>query len=91
MGAGTAVVASDVGMNSEIIVSSQNGFLAGSAEEWETALRQLIGNGELRRSFGLRGRELVETRYSLSDYCRRYATFLERVARPADSLPDLDG
>jgi glycosyltransferase involved in cell wall biosynthesis len=86
MGVGTAVVASDVGVNSQIITHGQNGFLARSIEEWIETLGSLISNAEQRRAFGIRGRELIEQRYSLETFAQGYVKLLREVARlPSDS------
>jgi glycosyltransferase involved in cell wall biosynthesis len=84
MGVGTAVVASDVGVNSEIIKSGENGFLARTEDDWVRNIANLIENPELRRTFGLRGRELVERKYSLGHFARAYVDLLRDIAgRPA--------
>src|SRR5882672_4848610 len=80
MGVATAVVASDVGVNNEIITHGENGFLARTEEDWIQALGGLIENAELRRTFGLRGRELVEKRYSLDAFVQGYAKLMREVA-----------
>src|SRR5260370_7158627 len=86
MGVGTAVVASDVGVNNEIISHGENGFLARTQDDWVEALSTLIQNAEQRRSFGLRGRELIEKRYSLETFAQGYAKLLREVARiPGES------
>lgn len=80
MGVGTAVVASDVGVNSEIITHGQNGFLARTQDDWVKTLSQLIENAQLRKDFGLRGRELVEARFSLEAFARGYVKLFQEVA-----------
>ncbi len=80
MGVGTAVVASDVGVNSEIITSGENGFLARTEDDWVRAIGSLIENAGQRKSFGLRGRQLVETRYSLDTFTQGYVKLLREVA-----------
>ena len=86
MGVGTAVVASDVGVNNEIISNGENGFLARTQEDWVEALSSLIRNAEQRKAFGLRGRELIEKRYSLESFAQGYVKLLHEVARiPGES------
>jgi glycosyltransferase involved in cell wall biosynthesis len=80
MGVGTAVVASDVGVNREIITSGENGFLARTQNEWIEALARLIENAAQRKEFGLRGRTLVEKHYSLENFARGYLKLLQQVA-----------
>jgi len=65
MAVGVPVVASDVGVNKEIIQDGVNGFLAASEQEWSDKLLLLIKDPELRREIGLAGRKTVEERYSL--------------------------
>jgi glycosyltransferase involved in cell wall biosynthesis len=60
MAAGLPVVASPIGVNSDLVRESGAGYLADSPEEWEEALRLLAGDPELRRSLGAAGREFVE-------------------------------
>lgn len=80
MGVGTPVVASDVGVNGEIITSGENGFLARTEEDWVRALGSLIENAEQRKTFGLRGRKLVEEHYSLESFTSGYVRLLHEVA-----------
>src|SRR5436305_1223731 len=87
MGVGTAVVASDVGVNSQIITHGENGFLARTQEDWVNALGSLIRDAALRKTFGLRGRELIERRYSLENFAQGYVKLLNEVARiPGESV-----
>jgi glycosyltransferase involved in cell wall biosynthesis len=81
MGVGTSVVASDVGVNNQIISSGENGFLARTEDDWVKNIGALIDNAELRRNFGLRGRELVERRYSLQRFTKDYVDLLREVAQ----------
>lgn len=81
MSAGVPVVASAVGANCQIISSGENGFLAASEEDWVTCLTRLVQHAELRRQFGLRGREHVEKSYSLEHFARAYVELLRRVVK----------
>jgi glycosyltransferase involved in cell wall biosynthesis len=80
MAVGTAVVASDVGVNGEIISSGQNGFLARTENDWVTSIGALLEDSERRRAFGMRGRELIEQQFSLDRYAARYAELFREVA-----------
>ncbi len=62
---GIPAVASSVGVNKQIISDASIGYLCQTSEEWEKALRQLIGSAALREQMGSRGREVVMGRYSL--------------------------
>jgi glycosyltransferase involved in cell wall biosynthesis len=59
------VIASPVGANIEIVENGVNGFLAGSTEEWLTALNILRDNPCLRKKMGMAGRKKVEEKYCL--------------------------
>jgi len=74
------VVASPVGVNCEIIATGENGFLAGAQEEWREALGRLIGDSELRRTFGAAGRRRAEERYSLKVHAPRLVEALRSLA-----------
>ncbi len=65
MACGVPVIASPVGVNSEIVTDGENGFLASSEEEWAEALQRLLSDPALRRRMGEAGRSRVEERYSL--------------------------
>jgi glycosyltransferase involved in cell wall biosynthesis len=80
MGVGTAVVASDVGVNNQIIRPGENGFLARTQDDWINSLTALIENPGLRRDFGFRGRELVEKQYSLEHFAKAYVALLREIA-----------
>lgn len=65
MALGIPTVMSPVGVNSEIIVDGENGFLADSDEEWVTKLSLLIDSFELRKKLGDAGTKTVEEKYSV--------------------------
>ncbi|MFL6845433.1 MAG: glycosyltransferase family 4 protein [Allosphingosinicella sp.] len=71
MACGLPVVASPVGVNSEIIAPGENGFLAVGEPEWRDALDRLIADSELRGCFGAAGRRRIEERYSLQVHAPR--------------------
>ncbi len=81
MGVGTAVVASDVGANRDIVTPGENGFLARTQDDWTQALTNLVQDAGLRKSFGMRGRDLVEQRYSLDRFAESYAALMQEVAK----------
>lgn len=85
MGVGTAVVASDVGFNNQIITPGENGFLARTEDEWVRSIATLLEQPDLRRGMGRRGRELVEQKYSLDHFAKVYIDLLREVARPSAS------
>ncbi|MDD2707023.1 MAG: glycosyltransferase family 4 protein [Verrucomicrobiae bacterium] len=63
--AGVPVVASPVGVYSEMVRDGENGFLAGNRDEWTEKLCLLIKNQELRRKFASEGRRTLQKSYSL--------------------------
>lgn len=65
MACGLPVVASDVGVNSEIVQQNVNGFLARSPADWQVALGQLLSDAALRTRMGQAGRQRVEQHYCL--------------------------
>lgn len=66
MASALPVVASPVGINSEIVEEGETGYLASSEGEWEDRLTRLIEDASLRERMGSRGRMVAENRYSLS-------------------------
>ncbi|HEX5787951.1 MAG TPA: glycosyltransferase, partial [Woeseiaceae bacterium] len=64
MACGLPVVASPVGINTEIVVPAQNGILARAEADWYQALRELAARPGGRARMGEAGRTLVEERYS---------------------------
>lgn len=65
MAAGLPVIASPVGVNSQIVVHGNNGYLADSTEEWMKAFRTLGNDADLRLKMGQSGRHKAEQMYNL--------------------------
>lgn len=59
-------VMTPVGINTDIIDDSVNGFLADSNKEWIEKLSLLIENEDLRVQLGKAGKETIEKKYSLN-------------------------
>lgn len=82
MALGLPTIMSPVGVNSEIIQDGQDGFLAGSTEEWVRKLSRLIDDADLRRRTGEAARKTVVERYSLQAWKDRYVNYYnELIAR----------
>ncbi|NJK96038.1 MAG: glycosyltransferase family 4 protein [Bacteroidales bacterium] len=64
MAGGIPVIASPVGINSEIVDHGRNGFLAGNDEEWIKYLTLLLENNSLRITMGNEGRNDALNKYS---------------------------
>lgn len=65
MACGVPVVASDVGVNSDIVKSSKSGLLVCEPADWQSALLKLLTSLSLRTQCGQAGRLAVEKRYSV--------------------------
>lgn len=63
MGTWKPVVASPVGVNSEIVQDGVHGYLADSKEEWVESLLDLCDNPNRRRMMGKHGRERIQNKY----------------------------
>lgn len=74
------VVASPVGVNSEIVKPTKNGLLARD-NEWKQQLISLLENSELRCVYGSRGRKDVEEWYSLKVQAPRFFEAVCEAAR----------
>lgn len=81
MACGLPVIASPVGVNSEIVEAGVNGFLAATPEAWTEALTGLLDDPALRRAMGTRGRERVAARYSLAVQAPRVVDAVKAAAR----------
>jgi glycosyltransferase involved in cell wall biosynthesis len=71
MACGVAVIASPVGVNTDILESNVSGILASSEIEWEQALRKLIAKPKLRATMGKSGRQKIVDQYSLQSQSSR--------------------
>jgi glycosyltransferase involved in cell wall biosynthesis len=78
--AGKPVVASPVGVNSDLVVPGETGFLAEEPGEWAEAITTLASDPDLARKMGETGRELVVNRsLTLEDYAVSLAAFLREI------------
>jgi glycosyltransferase involved in cell wall biosynthesis len=62
---GIPAVANPVGVNKKIIENGITGFLCQTEAEWESALKKLLADAELRKHMGLAGRRKIEKEYSI--------------------------
>ncbi|MCC6587327.1 MAG: glycosyltransferase family 4 protein [Bryobacterales bacterium] len=80
MACGLPVVASPVGMNTEVLKGSHAGLFANTRDEWVGALSYLLDKGDEARRMGSCGRRTVVQRYSLKSCTPRLAGILRSVA-----------
>jgi glycosyltransferase involved in cell wall biosynthesis len=78
---GVAVVASPVGVNSQIVADGVTGFLCTTDAEWIHRLKQLTQDRALRRRMGEKGREVVRRHWSLQRWAPELTRVLVTVAR----------
>jgi glycosyltransferase involved in cell wall biosynthesis len=62
---GLPVIASPVGMNSDIVGAETTGLLPAAMEDWPDGIVRLASDVDLRARMGAAGRKLAETDYSL--------------------------
>lgn len=74
------VVASNVGVNPEIVQQGKNGFLVNTSDEWVTALGLLLADQSLRTQMGLAGRQQVVHSYCIQQTGFRLAELLRAAA-----------
>ena len=79
MACGLPVVASPVGVNTEIVAQGENGFLASGDSQWTEAINTLVADVALRQRLGRAGRRQVETTYCLQAQAPRLIEMLNRV------------
>lgn len=80
MACGLPVIASPVGVNTQIVDHGVNGFLASSLQEWEDALTTLLTDSGMRERMGRAGRHKVEQEYCLQVTGPRLANLLHSAA-----------
>ncbi len=76
MAAGLPVVASPVGVNTQLVRDSGAGMLADTPDAWERALRALAADPDLRARHGSKGRLFVESYADLEAQAERIAELL---------------
>ncbi|MBC6611662.1 glycosyltransferase family 4 protein [Hymenobacter sp. BT507] len=72
MALGEPALVSPVGMNTEVVVDGMNGNICATPQEWETALRQLMRDADVRARMGRAARRTIEQRYSVTANCRNF-------------------
>ena len=81
MAAGLPTIASPVGVNNDIVLPGETGFLASSPEAWQSALCMLVRSAELRARMGRAGRRRCEQEYSIRRWLPVLLDVLHRIRR----------
>ena len=81
------VVATRIGGIPEVVTDGESGFLSnvGDVEKMSADTLKLLGDEDLRHSFGQRGRELAVQRYSTEKIIPQYIAYYEKVVNKARS------
>jgi len=75
-------IASDVGVNAEVILDEKSGFLINEkVPNWAELLERLINDKTLRESMGKAAREHIENEYSVHTNYPRLKTILQNLNR----------
>ena len=70
------VVASNVGMNAEIINNYNNGFVAKNSDDWFNFFYMLYSQPKLRSEMGLKGRDMVERNFTIQSRLAEFKNFV---------------
>ncbi len=79
MAAGIPVIASKVGVNSEIVVEEYNGYLVDENNSWGQVLNYIISDGIDLEKMGKNARNYVEKEYSINAWLERYVNAIENI------------
>ena len=77
---GIASIASDVGVNSDIVLDNKSGILI-KDNTWETALTTLINNAPLRERMGENARQHIQKHYSLSSNYQKFSSIIHSLIK----------
>jgi glycosyltransferase involved in cell wall biosynthesis len=80
MASGVPVVASPVGITTDLIHHDKNGLLATSAVEWFSELGRLVHDASLRQRLALSARHTIEDLYSLERWGPRVVELLDQIS-----------
>lgn len=76
MAAGKPAVASPYGINADIVIGGETGFLAETEKDWLSAFEKLQQDVALRREMGLKARKIAEQKYSYNVCTKQLLDFL---------------
>ena len=72
-------IMSPIGMNQQIIEHGKNGLLARTPKDWVKCISLLIDNPEKRKLMGYKGRETVNSKYSVKANQHKYLEVFNMV------------
>lgn len=78
MSLGIPALVSPVGVNSEIVDQSVNGFVCATPKEWKEGLELLLKNNSLRQQMGREARKKIEAFYSVRVTRQQFADLFRR-------------
>jgi glycosyltransferase involved in cell wall biosynthesis len=81
---GAPAVVSDVGVNRDVVLDGETGYLVPPGGDWAPPLRKLLADPELRRRMGAKGRAHMVANYSS-------VVVADKVARDLRSLLEANG
>jgi glycosyltransferase involved in cell wall biosynthesis len=81
MAAGVPVIASPVGVQTDMIEHGENGFLANSIEEWVSYITALAENDGLRKHIGQAGRDTATAKYDFRNSGKLLAKVIRSVCK----------
>lgn len=81
MACGLPVVASPIGVNTQIVKDGVNGFLASTEPQWRRSLTLLLDDATLRAELGARGRAQAVEHFSLDSQKSRLVDLFRSLAR----------
>lgn len=81
MASGIPAVASDVGSNSELITSGENGFLTNTNEDWIRSITILSEDFHVRQKMGLAARNVISEKYALDKTSEELLNIFHTVNR----------
>ena len=79
MSMGIPCVAAAIGANMRVVEHEVTGYLVKTQDEWYDAIKTLAENPELRREMGMRGRQVVEEKFSIKSNVKHYVNVLNSL------------
>ncbi|MFA6304087.1 MAG: glycosyltransferase family 4 protein [Legionella sp.] len=77
------VIASPVGVNTQIVQHNKNGLLAETIDDWVNAITFFAENKDIRLTMGRANRLIVEEKYNFTHYAKKIAQLLLQLRAKA--------